>query len=307
MNPSYKIANVGAVKGVVNQDRLAGIMGTLGQQPSTTEVVTSATGLGDTRVASTDVAVPEALPYVVSAQVFNDAVTLLNQYSSGDALMTWKISYTRKIGGVDTPQTFQRTQRYSSAQEFPDQVSYDAASDVETLLGNPFEKVKITKVEISSAYLPDYRAYKTVGMQQLTGGVWKNVYLTSTVKAKPGSTLKLRVKLAAANPYTDVEPTTAEFSVKTSTRSRGTGSVRVTGQALSWDEEEEFGYEDEEGGLPQPRNLNELLAVIKSQPRADDMLRRLRYNTRYSSAELFSNVRAPGIVTGTYAFKVKFS
>ena len=307
INSSYKISNVGAVKGVINQDRLAGIMGTLGQQPVNAQVVTHATGLGDTREASTDVAVPEALPYVVSAQVFNDAVTVLNQYSSGDALMGWKIRYVRKINGVDTPQVFQRAQRYSTTADFPEEVSYDAASDVEALLTNGFEKVRITKVEVTSTYDPDYRAFKPVGAQYFTGGVWKNVYSTSTIKAKPGATLQLRVKLAAANYATDVAPTTVDFLVKTSTGSKGTGAIRLTGQSFSQndDDEEFFGFDEEEEPF-QPANLDELLAFIKSTPRSDKIVRRYHRPKTYSDQDLYSTVTAPGIVTGSFGFKVSF-
>lgn len=308
VNSSYKISNVGAVKGVINQDRLAGIIGTLGQEPNNIQVVTHATGHGDTREASTDVAVPEALPYVVSAQVYNDAISVLNQYSSGDALMGWKIRYVRTIDGVETPQLFQRAQRYSTAHDFPEAVSYDAASDVEALLANGFEKVRITKVEVTSTYLPDYRAFKPVGAQYYTGGVWKNVYSTSTIKAKPGATLKLRVKLAAANYATDVAPTTTEFLVRTSTGARGTGSIRLFGQSYSEDEEDfedEFGFDEEEEFF-QPGSLDELLDYIKSTPRADNILRRYHRPRTYSSQDLYSNVRAPGIVSGSFGFKVSF-
>jgi hypothetical protein len=306
INSSYKISNVGAVKGVITQDRLAGIMGTLGQQPNNIEVLTHATGLGDTRDASTDVAVPEALPYVVSSQVYNDAVTLLNQYSTGDALMSWKISYIRKIGGVDTPQTFQRSQRYSTVHDFPEEVSYDAASDVEALLANGFEKIKVTKVEVTSAYLPDYRAFKPVGAQYYTGGVWKNISSSTAIKAKPGSTLNLRVKLAAANYQTEVAPTTVAFKIKTSSATTGTRTVRLTGQAQTQDDEEDFGWDDEDEDIYEPESLDEMLYFIKAQPRNDNILRTWHRPRTSPASDLYANLRAPGTVTGSFGFTVAF-
>ena len=305
---SYKLANVGQVKGVINQDRLQGILGTIDQVPNTIKVNSTTTGLGDTKESTTDVSVPFALSYVVATQVASDAITVLNQYSSGDALMTWKIDYIRKIDGVDTPGTFQRTQRFSTDQDFPDEISYDAASDVETLMGNSFEKVKITNVDITSSLQPDYRAFKPVGAQYYTGGVWKNVYSTSTIKAKPGATLKLRVKLAAADFVTEVAPTTVDYTIKTNAKAKGTGTIRITGEAFSWEDEEEefFGFDDEEEGI-EPESLDELLALIKAQPRSDDMLRRITYRTSTSTFNSYSKVRAPGIVKGTFAFKVSFA
>ena len=181
------------------------------------------------------------------------------------------------------------------------------AHDVEALLTNGFEKVRITKVEVTSTYDPDYRAFKPVGAQYFTGGVWKNVYSTSTIKAKPGATLQLRVKLAAANYATDVAPTTVDFLVKTSTGSKGTGAIRLTGQSFSQndDDEEFFGFDEEEEPF-QPANLDELLAFIKSTPRSDKIVRRYHRPKTYSDQDLYSTVTAPGIVTGSFGFKVSF-
>ena len=307
---SYKIANVGQVKGVINQDRLQGVLGTIDQTPTTIKVNSTTTGLGDTKTSTTDVSVPFALSYVVASQVASDAVTVLNQYSSGDALMTWKIDFVRKINGVDTPQTFQRTQRFSTDQDFPDEVSWAAADDVETLLTNPFERVRITKVDITSALLPDYRVFKPVGAQYYTGGVWKNVYASSTIKAKAGTPLKLRVKLAPADFMTDVASTTVDYTLNTNPKAKGTGTIRFTGQAFNWDDEEEefdeFGFEDEEESF-EPEDLDELLSYVKAQPRNDDMLRRMTYRTAYSTINSYGKVRAPGIVRGTFAFKVAWT
>ena len=306
LGASYKIANVGAVKGVINQDRLAGILGTIGQQPTNIEVVTHATGLGDTRDATTNVAVPAALSYVVSAQVYNDAVTLLNQFSSGDATMTWKIHYTRTIDGVPTPEVFQRTQHVSAFEYFPEEASYLAASDVEAIVTNGFEKVTVSKVEVNSTFLPDYRAFRTVGAQVLSNGVWKNISSETPIKAKPGATLSLRVKLAAANYLSEVEPTTVPFQVKTSASAKGTGSIRLTGQSYSWDDEEEFGFDDEEEEYYEPESLDELLDLIKQEPRADNILRRYHRPNTYSAQDLYANLRAPGTVTGSFGFRVSF-
>lgn len=304
---SYKLANVGKVKGVINQDRLSGILGTLGQAPTTADVVTHATGLGDTRDATTSVSVPEALPYVVATQVSNDAIALLDQYSSGDALMTWTINYTRSIRGVDTPQVFKRTQRFSTTSEFPDQVSFEVASDVETILSNGFEDVTITSVAVNTEYKPDYRAYKISGIQYYSGGVWKNSSSSGKIPAKRGATIKLRVKLAADR-GSKVAPATIETSWKTSSSKKKSGAFTFYGQSYSYyeDEDEEFfDEEDFEDEIP-IRNLNQLLALMKSSPRGDDVLARYRYNTNAGKNIKFKNVRAPGLVSGTRTVRLSY-
>jgi hypothetical protein len=301
---SFKIANIGTVKGVVNQDRISGILGTIGQVPQTAEVHSTTTGLGDTKESTTMVSQPFALPFIAATQASSDAQSVLDQDSSGDALMTWKIDYLRNIAGVSTPQTLQRTQRYSTSDAFPDQVSFDVASDVESLLTNGFEKVRITKVDITSALLPDYRQFTPYGAQYYTGGAWRNVASGATIKAKPGATLKLRLKLKAANPDTDVANTTADVRVLTSRGARGTGALRFSGQASDPSSDgEDFGFPEEEFS---PGSLDELLSFIKLQPRQDNILRRLTYHSSKYSYVRYSQVRAPGIVTGSFGFRVAF-
>lgn len=305
---SYKMANVGRVKGVINQDRSQGILGTLGQEPDNAVVTSTTTALGDTTTSSTDVSVQQALSYVVSTQVSGDLVAALNQYSSGDALSTWKITYTRS--GAEGEQTLKRTQRTSMDSWFPEMASYEAASDVELLLSNGFEKVRISKVEITTSALPDYRAFKPTGAQYYRDGTWRTAG-PSGIRTKPGSTTKVRIKLGAADIYTDVAPTTIETTVKTSRHARGTGRLELVGQAYSYDEEDEFGedFEDEGEGEedPGPASFEELLDLVKSQPRADSLLTVLSYRTRSSRLEKVRTLRAPGIVEGQLRVPVTFT
>jgi hypothetical protein len=302
---SYKLANVGKVKGVINQDRLQGILGTLGQAPADNTVVTTkTTGLGETKASRTDVAVPYALPYVVASQVGSDIMTVLNQYAGGDALVTWKITYTRS--GLPGTQTFKRSQRTSTQDYFPDTASYEAANDIEALLGNGFEKVKISTVQIKSTLLPDYRAYKPTGAQYYYAGKWRNA--TSSIKTKPGTTTKVRIKLGPADAFTDVEPTTVETSITTSKKASRSGSVTFTGLANTYFEDDEFGvFYDDEYEEVLPADLDEVLELLAAQPRQDSIESELRYKTaKKSTLTSLRTVRAPGVVQGELRIPVTF-
>jgi hypothetical protein len=309
---SYKMANVGRVKGVINQDRVQGILGTLGQVPDSAVVTSSTTALGETTTSSTDVAVPYALSYVVATQVATDIVASLNQYSSGDALSTWTITYTR--AGVPGTQTFKRTQRTSEDVEFPDFAAWEAASDVEALQSNGFEKVKISSVDITTSLLPDYRAFKATGAQYYRNGKWYTAG-TAGIKTKPGSTTKIRLKLGPADVSTDIEPTTIETSIKTGKHARGTGRITLQGLATSYDEDDEFGEstiiicdekgcEEEDSG---PADLDELIALLKSTPRNDSLVSTLTYRTKHSKQESMRTLRTPGIARGTLKVPVTFT
>jgi hypothetical protein len=302
---SYKLANIGTVKGVINQDRLQGILGTPGQVPTVAQVHSVTHGLGDTKTSDTEVSVPFALAYVVATQASSDAQTVLNQYSTGDADMSWTITYTRS--GKSGTQTFHRTQRYSVSEQFPDQVSFDAASDVEALASNPFEKVTISNVNITSELLPDYNAVKPTSAQYLKGGVWKSV-TSSGIKAKPGAPIQLRIHLAPANSDTTVQATTLDTTVATSKSSHGSATVQLIGQSFGGLEEDlSFGEcNEDECSEFEPRSLNELLTLLAAQPRQDDIVRVLSYRTKTSKKVSVRNVRAPYITQGSLRIKVVF-
>ncbi len=299
---SYKLANVGTVKGVINQDRLQGILGLIGQTQTPINVHSTTTGLGDTKESMTKVSVPFALPTIVAMQVASDAVTVLNQFGAGESVMTWAISYQRE--STPFPQTLTSSQRYSSGESFPEEVAYDLSSDIESLLGNPFEKVKITGVEVTSELAPDYRKLKIGSMQYKSGATWKNVSNGGTIKAKRGSTVSLRVKLKPTVD-SDTSPANLDFTWKMSTNAKA-GTLRLTGQSFDdYSEDDDFGEEFEEY---EPESLDELVDLMRFQPRQDDLAASLRVRTiRGGLSEKYREIRAPGIVSGTYAIKFAYT
>jgi hypothetical protein len=299
-NPSFKVANIGQVKGVITQDRLQGVVGTLGKAPAAATQVTStstAPRLAGPKTSRTSVSDPAALSYTVASQIASDAITTLNQNGAGDALVTWKITYTRaRSAGV---KTFTRTQRYSSTENFAELVSYDAASDVESLLGNGFEKVAISAVDVTSAFQPTYRAVKPARAQQYSKGKWRWVGRNG-IKAKRGSTVAVRVRLAPADADSTAGTTfTRSAKYRVSKSARGTGKIVFSGQT-AFDEDDliDLLFADEDllsemlgdEDVAEPRNLNELLDALASQPRQDDLTGAFTYK---NSGGKLESARSP--------------
>jgi hypothetical protein len=319
MSPSFKVANIGRVKGVINQDRLQGIVGTLGQVPTTAATVTTTTTaprLAAPRTSSTLVSEQQALPFTVASQVATDALTALNQYSTGEATMSWTISYTR--AGSRGVKTFKRVQRYSAAADFPDAVAYDAASDVETLLTNGFEKVTISQVAIASSLQPAYRAVKPARAQFYSKGKWRWV-ARGGIKAKRGSTIPVRLRVIAADADSTARPAfTSQTKLKISKNARGTGKLVFDGQAFSsFDDDDVFADEDALAELfgeetdpddepAEPRNLTELVAMLAAQPRQDDIVGTLSYKTKRGKIETQRTVRGPSVAKGSLKVRLTF-
>ena len=314
LTPSFKLANIGRVKGIVNQDRLQGIVGTLGQTAPAATVNTSVTAprFSTPRTSSTSVSDPAALSYVVGTQVASDALAALNQYSSGDAMMSWNITYTRS--GSKGVKTFKRAQRYSTNDYFPDQVSYDVASDVETLLTNGFEKVTITSVNVTSKLHPTYRAVRPTRVQYNQGGKWKYAG-RGGIKAKPGSTTRVRLRVGPATPDSKAPATfTSQTKFRVSKTARGAGRATFTGQAYSFDDEDMFGEDLLEellgGGLEEdegPANFNELLFFMSFTQRQDDAVGVLKYKNKRGKVSAERVVRGPSVVDGSISVKFTFT
>jgi hypothetical protein len=317
-SPSFKIANIGRVKGVVTQDRLQGVVGTLGQAPTSAATVTTSTTaprLAGPRFSRSVVSEQQALPFVVSSQVASDAVAALNQYSTGNASMSWTITYTRS--GSRGVKTFKRAQRYSASASFPDAVAFDAASDVEALLANGFEKVKISNVSIASALTPQHTAGKPSRAQYYAKGKWRWVG-RSGVKAKRGSTIPMRLRIVAADADSTASPAfTPKTTIKISKNARGTGKVVFEGQgSTGYDEDDLFADEDlmygpgggggGEDDQEPPRNLTQLLALLKEQPRQDHIVGTTSYKTTSRRVETARTLRAPSIVSGTLKVRLTF-
>ncbi|KQX74301.1 hypothetical protein [Aeromicrobium sp. Root472D3] len=315
MSPSFKIANIGRVKGVVTQDRLQGVVGTLGQAPTqVAQVTTTSTAprLAAPKTSRTTVSDPAALPYTVASQVASDAITTLNQNAAGDALMSWTIRYTRaRSAGV---KTFKRTQRYATTSSLAETVSYDVASDVESLIDNGFEKVTVSAVDVSSAFQPTSKAVKPARAQQYTRGKWRWVGRHG-VKAKRGSTIVLRARLSAADSDSTARPSfTRGVKYRVSKSARGTGKIVLTGhQTFSFDDLEELFFADEDmlkellaDEAEPPKNLTQLIEALGSVPRQDDLVGTFSYKNGGGKLESERTVRATSVVDGSLKVRVTF-
>ena len=306
---SYKMVNVGSTPaGSLTSDNTNGISGTLGTTPESALLTTHTTANGKPPVDRVShVSTPYALPLVVGTQIANDALNAFKKDGAGDAESTITIKFMRS--GRTALQTYKRTIRVSSPESLPGELSFAVASEVETILGNGFEDVTITSVDVNTKYLPTYRAYKIRRIQYLSGGVWKNSSSTGKIRARRGATIKLRVQLAADR-GSRVAPATIETAWKTSRSKKKSGAFSFYGQSFTYDDEEYFSdeddYEDEYNEEEDLASLDELLWLMRSTPPGDDVLARYRYNTKAGKSIKFKTVRGPGLVTGSKTVRLSY-
>lgn len=300
---SYKLANIGSPAGSLLQDRLQGVLGKLGTIPAATTVTTQTTADGKTYQGQTKVSDPDALSFVTALQASSDTVYALNQDVGGDALVSWTIDFKRKDGQNGT---LSRTQHYSAAQRLSLEVPNDVASDVGAIVDNGFERVAVSAVHITSKLSPAYQAVRIAKVQYRAKGAWHRVSDGGSLKTKPGSTVKLRLTFTPADFQSEAKTTTKVVSWKMSRNARRSGAIKLDGNAVTL--EDEFFFEEEIASLVdryKPESFEELLFILDSPTRQDNMSTRLSYRTKWGHTHRYDRqVRAPGVVFGSYLVRL---
>ncbi|MFV0432650.1 MAG: hypothetical protein ACK5LO_01510 [Leucobacter sp.] len=193
---SYKeVESIGRPKGTITEDRLAGIRGSLGQLPQTVKVTTRSS-VGEHRsTAVSYVSEKWALSPIAYLQVGNDALRMIDNYEVGSAKVRWKVTYQRANGKVAS---LTNADRYAENVWFAETVGEDIAMDIAALQANEFETVRVTGVDVTTEFSPEYLAARVAGVQIKTGGKWKSLKNKAVVSAKSGKTYQLRAVLRGA-------------------------------------------------------------------------------------------------------------
>ncbi len=321
---SFKdLAEIGAPVGSLDQDRLEGVVGTLGTLPVSADLRTT-TAFGGAELAGHSVITQmDTLADVVAMQVYDDTVTAMNAgYPEGEALLRWTISFTR-AGGA--PETFTRSQRYSTRIDLPYDVTSDVAADVWAIQDNPFRDVAITGIELTNALTGTYRAHRLGRVEVLQGGHWRRVRNNRTISAPRGRDLVVRAHFPRADRWSDVRRTTRTMRFPIAWGASGKARLRLKGNHATWDDFDFFGELDDEffdvvddseiffGGEPGPargkaHNLTQLLAQLQAQPRQDDVTGSLSYRNRRADDGISvksRQKRLPAVVRGSFRMQVR--
>lgn len=227
---SYKqVSAIGKPMGVVTDDRLAGIKGTLEEYADTVPVTTVSKIGSQSSTATSHVSERYAIAGAVYEQLLQDASRALDNTHVGSATVTWSIDYVRENGRTGT---LKNKNKYTEIELFPEHVGEEVASDVSEIVANEFEDVKITAVKATADFSDEYRASRLTGVQMKKNGKWKNLKSKSTTKVSRGKTYKFRAVLSPA-PRSEKKTEYKEFTVRVPKNTKKTFSVRLHGESGS--------------------------------------------------------------------------
>lgn len=185
---AFKVANLGAPVGSIDNDRYTGISGRFGAAPGGT-VLSSRTAFGSRSFdGRTTVTVPAYVGEVAWYHLATVNDRAVDGMTKGSALVTWSV---KGKDGAGKAFDLKRTDRYLG--------SYDIASegvgelpDLAWILSE-MNGVKVDSITADSRIVTDARRLRVSAVQRKVKGTWRDVTGNLTVKA--GSKLTLRAVL----------------------------------------------------------------------------------------------------------------
>ena len=292
----FKLANIAAPVGVVDQDRLVGLHGVLGDAPETTDI-TSVVEMGaKTRTGTTRISVPDAVPEIAPLHLLADQDRIFDGPGKGSATLRWTVTGHRVDGSGFS---VHRSDRYAD----PNDLTLLAAAD----LGDALAAIAATgeatfgSISTHSTLSRTYRHYSLGTVQSRVAGRWITLNANHPLTARAGGTMRIRVRLLSR----DLGARWAVLRVPVPRSAAGrAGSLDV------WGANTDLGGEPGGGpGVPPPSDgapLSKVLERIRTAPHNDEVVASLNL-FRDNGALLTRTARAAtgAVVDGTLSIEVR--
>jgi hypothetical protein len=225
VGPGFKVANMGAPAGTIDQDRLTGISGSLGVMPPETDVSSEVTYGSRFRDGDTASLVPEYNADITFSQILANHDVVVDAIQPGSEMATFSVIGT---DADDQPFEVAFDERYTSEWDISFESIWDIA-DIVWILSS-MEDVTITSVDATADVTDEVSMYRVRKIEQKRGGEWVVVNRRKPVVATPGSPVKVRTTIESLD-STVVVP----MSLPVPNQTRRGGYLVVEGGASSWD------------------------------------------------------------------------
>ncbi|MFL6065872.1 MAG: SpoIVB peptidase S55 domain-containing protein [Friedmanniella sp.] len=271
---SFKMANIAAPVGTVDQDRTAALRADLTTLPTMADVTTVIRNAdtGKSRAGSTRVADPRSLPGLLPYAAWANYDSVFDEVGDGTATSDWTITGTR---GGGMPFSLSRANQWASRAEVAIDPALDLAYAADALVNNETEDVTIDNVSFSSTVASRYEQLHITKMEvSVNGGRYSSA---RRLTVKVGAKLKIRVSLRPFH-QTTTSTTTLTMTVPKSARGRSGELAAVGGVSLGQDlEDGSEGCLLAGGGCADPADvsLSSLMKAITSAPRNDAVVAQL--------------------------------
>lgn len=225
VGPGFKIANMAAPAGTIDQDRLTGISGSLGILPPETDVTSTVTYGARGRTGSTASLVEDFNAQVTFMQILANHDRVVDAIGPGSEVATFQVTGTDRDG---VPFDIAFTERYTSEWDISFESVFEIADIVWVL--SSMEGVTVDSIDAAADVTDDTSIYRVRMIEQKRGGQWVEIGRRAPAVASPGGTLNLRATLGSEGVRFTVPLTLAVPDT-----SRRGGFLSVTGGASTSD------------------------------------------------------------------------
>lgn len=279
----YKVANLGAPVGTIDQDRLAGLHAVTGDAPTAYDVVSHADEGDATYVATSHVTMPEVMPDVAFANMLAAQDKVLDRTGPGTVSAGWTISGLRKDG---TSFSFHRKDLYTDSSDVSVAPAVTLADDLYAISENPGEVVRITSVTTRSTLAETDEAYVIAKVEARRGGHWVTLQQRRPTWLPAGRTTHLKVVVTSRAGAPRVLRVDAVVPAHAAGR---VGSLTVTGGNQDAFSSEfffdlgEFGFEDETPA-PSSSTFPQLLEDLTAGAKHNEVRATVRFRSAPGAA-----------------------
>ncbi|MDQ3951345.1 MAG: hypothetical protein M3279_00050 [Actinomycetota bacterium] len=271
---SYKLANVGPLVGVVDQDRLAAIRADLSEGPVLIPVTSSVSALNTnlSRDGRTDVVETEFVPFLAFGHLVLNIDSVFDQFSGGSATLSWTIEGEGETTG---PFTLTRSNLYADEFDISFGSSFELLGNLFTLLGNDFEEVRFTSVDVDATVKEDVELYRIHDvLVSLNGGDYLE---RRRLRAGPGDLIGMQVILTD---FEETEERAVELAIKLPRKIRGESTIEITGGSAGGAGVECFFFGEDCETEEEVDSLAALIDALEDSPHNNELLARLRNGRR---------------------------
>jgi hypothetical protein len=274
----FKVANIGAPIGTVDNDRLAGIHGVTGAVPVGSVITSTATApdtAGVTKWGTTHVTNADLVPDLDFTHLLAVQDKALDRVGKGVARTEWTIKGTRRSGA---PFALHRTDMYADSSDISAATGFALAEDLSSIQDNPGETVKITSVRTDTSFSDVYRTYSIAKVQLKVHGRWMTASRRMPLPVRAGHLARLQVLLTSR----EAAPKTIHVGVQVPAHAVGRlGTLRVLGGNAYADEsgfffDEGFDFFDEPPA-PSSTGLTNVLDSLRTQQQHNQVRVALRF------------------------------
>jgi hypothetical protein len=197
----FKVANLGGIAGLNDQDRTAGIRAALGGAPTPIPITSTITSVddGSSREGTTQLNLQSFAPDAAFSHLIANLDRVADRIGGGEVQLRWVIEGTRASGA---PFTVDVSNRYADPVDVTIESVFDVADQLYLLDTQPYEDAKITSVDLTGSVSSAFRRYTIdhVLLRTRSGG-FSRIAEDEPLQVGAGSRLNLRVVL---EPYRGV-------------------------------------------------------------------------------------------------------